>query len=142
MNARKLSDLLIDLSIMENLTVFMRSYVCLFAGALMLLGCAGQKPANSPFDAPPVVTKNPHDKFIITPQAMVIGKVVRVNSQERFAVINFPIGRLPAMGQPLNVYRQGLKVGELKVTGPQQDDNVVADIVHGEVQTGDELRGP
>lgn len=44
------------------------------------------------------------------------------------------------MGKRLNVYRNGLKVGELKVTGPQRDNNTVADIVAGECQVGDEVR--
>jgi len=72
---------------------------------------------------------------------MLTGKVVRVNDTARFAVINFPVGNLPAVGTRLNVYRQGLKVGELKVTGPQQEDNTVGDILRGDVQVGDQLRG-
>jgi hypothetical protein len=45
------------------------------------------------------------------------------------------------MGVRLNVYRHGLKVGEVKITGPQQEDNTVGDIASGEVEVGDELRG-
>jgi len=71
---------------------------------------------------------------------MLVGKVVRFNSEGRFVVLNFPIGHLPGVDQRLNVYRQGLKVGEVKVTGPQRDDNTVADIVAGEAQVGDEVR--
>jgi hypothetical protein len=40
----------------------------------------------------------------------------------------------------MNVYRRGLKVGEVKVTGPQRDDNIVADITAGEAAVGDEVR--
>jgi hypothetical protein len=82
----------------------------------------------------------PHQDLIVTPAATSKGKVMRVNESARFAVLNFPIGTLPAMGQRLDVYRHGLKVGEVKVTGPQQDDNTVADITNGEAQEGDELR--
>ena len=42
--------------------------------------------------------------------------------------------------QRLDVYRGGLKVGELLVTGPQQGDSTVADITAGEAQKGDEVR--
>ena len=44
------------------------------------------------------------------------------------------------MNSPLNVYRHGVKVGELSVTGPQRDDNIVADIVSGDLQAGDAAR--
>ena len=55
--------------------------------------------------------------------------------------MTFPIGHLPLLNQRLHVYRQGLKVGEIRVTGPQLDDNVVGDISAGEARAGDEVRG-
>jgi hypothetical protein len=58
----------------------------------------------------------------------------------RFAVLNFPIGRMALIDQRAEVYRQGLKVGELRISGPQLDDNIVADILTGEVQPGDQVR--
>ena len=78
--------------------------------------------------------------MIVTPKADPTGRVMRVNENGRFVVLNYPVGTLPPLGQRLYVYRQGLRVGELKVTGPQQDDNTVADIVNGEAQLGDEIR--
>ena len=42
--------------------------------------------------------------------------------------------------QALALYRQGQKIGEVKVTGPQQDDNIIADITSGEAEAGDEVR--
>jgi hypothetical protein len=33
-----------------------------------------------------------------------------------------------------------LKVAEVKVTGPQRDNNIVADLVSGDAQVGDEVR--
>jgi hypothetical protein len=33
-----------------------------------------------------------------------------------------------------------LKVAEIKVTGPQRDNNTVADLVSGDAQVGDEVR--
>jgi len=85
-------------------------------------------------------TTNSHQQLIVTAAVTPKGKVMRVNESARFAVLNFPVGSLPAVGQRLDVYRHGLKVGEVKVTGPQQDDNTVADITNGEAQDGDELR--
>ncbi len=112
--------------------------------AAVLSGCASHKPKHPPAEAksaPPAPDKVPHDKLIVSPETMLLGKVVRINDVARFVVINYPVGSLPAKDQRLGVYRQGLKVGELKVTGPQQDDNTVADILNGEVQVGDETRG-
>jgi hypothetical protein len=76
----------------------------------------------------------------VTPETGLSGKVVRVVTSGRFAVLNFPIGRMPLIDQGAEVYRQGLKVGELRITGPQLDDNIVADILTGDVQPGDQVR--
>jgi hypothetical protein len=79
-------------------------------------------------------------KLIVTPETGLVGKVETANQNLRYVVLSFPIGHLPAMEQRLNVYRHGLKVGEVKVTGPQIEDNVVADIVDGDSGPGDEVR--
>jgi hypothetical protein len=82
----------------------------------------------------------PNQKVITTPDTGLSGKVARVNASGRFAVLNFPVGHLPAIDQRLDVYRLGLKTGEIRVTGPQRDDNIVGDVIAGEVQPGDEVR--
>lgn len=66
------------------------------------------------------------------------GRVAKVNP--RFVVLTYPFGGVPTVGQLLTVYRNGKKVGELKITGPQRDINTVADIISGEVQENDEVR--
>jgi hypothetical protein len=88
----------------------------------------------------PAEPKSPSQKLIVTPETGLVGKVETVNQNARYVVLSFPIGRLPAMEQRLSVYRSGLKVGEVKVTGPQIEDNVVADIVEGDSGPGDEVR--
>jgi hypothetical protein len=88
----------------------------------------------------PVETKPAGQKLIVTPETGLVGKVETANQNLRYVVLSFPIGHLPAMEQRLNVYRHGLKVGEVKVTGPQIEDNVVADIVEGDSGPGDEVR--
>ena len=50
----------------------------------------------------------------------------------RFVVLDFPVGKMPALDQTLFVFRQGLKVGEVKITGPERDHNTVADLISGE----------
>ena len=66
--------------------------------------------------------------------------MARYNDAGRFVVLEFPVGHMPASEQRLFVYRGGLKVGEIKVTGPQRDDHIVADLTGGEAQAGDEVR--
>ena len=77
---------------------------------------------------------------IVTPDASLAAKVVRYNSTGRFVVLSFPVGQMPGMGQSLFLYHNGLKAGEVKITGPQRDSNVVADLVTGNAQVGDEVR--
>lgn len=82
----------------------------------------------------------PEQKLIVTPAEGLVGKVATVNSEDGFVVLTFPIGHLPVLGERLGVYHLGLKVGEVKITGPQLDDNVVGDLVKGEAQPGDQVR--
>jgi hypothetical protein len=88
----------------------------------------------------PVEPKGPAQKLIVTPENGLVGKVEMVNQNARYVVLSFPIGHLPAIEQHLSVYRHGLKIGEVKVSGPQIEDNVVADIVAGDSEPGDEVR--
>jgi hypothetical protein len=69
-----------------------------------------------------------------------IGKVAMVNRASHFVVVTFSPGEVPAAGQTLGIFRHGEKIGEAKVTGPQHDNNTVADIVSGQPQAGDEVR--
>jgi hypothetical protein len=70
----------------------------------------------------------------------ISGQVAMVNPEARFVVLSFPPGPMPQADQHLNVYRNGLKVGEVKVTGPQHEYDTVADILTGDVQLHDEVR--
>lgn len=88
----------------------------------------------------PVADSNAKPELIVTPDNMLTGSVVSVNEVGRFVVLRFPPGRLPAEGSTLYAYREGLKVAELKVTGPQKDDHTVADIRSGACQPKDEVR--
>lgn len=88
--------------------------------------------------APP--KPEPESKLIVTPENMLVGTVATYNTAGRFVVLDFPVGKLPALDQVMFVYRQGLKVGEIRITGPERDHNTVADLVAGEARKGDEVR--
>ncbi len=74
---------------------------------------------------------------IVTPDFSLSAKVVSVNTIGRFVVLSFPTGQMPRQDQTLFLYRDGLKTAEVRVTGPQQDSNIVADLVSGDAQVGD-----
>jgi hypothetical protein len=76
----------------------------------------------------------------VQPLNELSGRIASVNAALRFAVLDFHLAQLPSVDQRLAVFRQGQKVGEVKVTGPVRDHNIVADIVAGEAQIGDEVR--
>jgi hypothetical protein len=76
----------------------------------------------------------------VTPDNSLAGKVLAYNYPGRFVVLEFPAGPMPKTDQSLFLYRAGLKVAEVKITGPQRDNNTVADLVSGDAQIGDEVR--
>ena len=77
---------------------------------------------------------------IITPSIDTVGRAITVNQQARYAVLSYPLGNLPSIGSRVYSYRNGLKTGELRVSGPERENNTVADILSGECQPGDEVR--
>jgi hypothetical protein len=77
---------------------------------------------------------------IVTPDSSLTARVASYNATGRFVVLSFPVGQMPKLEQNLFLYREGMKVGEVKITGPQNDNNIVADLVTGEAQVGDEVR--
>lgn len=81
-----------------------------------------------------------NSSLIVTPDNLLVGTVSTYNTAGRFVVLDFPVGRMPVPDQVLFVYRQGLKVGEVKVAGPKRDTMTVADLIAGEAHKGDEVR--
>lgn len=71
---------------------------------------------------------------------MAAGRIDSVKPKGRYVIISFPIGTMPSLDSHLSVYRKGLKVAEVKVTPPQQNNFTAADIMAGECQVGDEVR--
>jgi len=111
--------------------------VLLLAGMVAFSGCSSSRHQSAKYDDIPTAAGK---KPIVKASDELVGKVVRYNTIGRFAVLNFPANRMPAVGRTVFVYREGLKVGEIKVTGPIQDDNIVGDLVSGDGKSGDEIR--
>ena len=112
-------------------------------GAIVLLGCSTDKtktkPATKTVPAAPS-PKSAKSSALGNPTLQLIGKIVSVNSALQFVVAEFPAGEVPPLNERFSVYRQGQKVGEVKICGPQEETNIVADVTAGEVQSGDEVR--
>jgi hypothetical protein len=90
--------------------------------------------------APAPATGGKPPQVSVSTANVSVGRVVLADPGGRFVVLNFPIGHLPVPGQPFAVYRHGVKVGEVNVTGPNHDDNIAADTLRGDPQVGDEAR--
>jgi hypothetical protein len=121
----------------------MRWFSLLIGSALVLASCKSNKPtrdvATTNSGAKPASPKK-HSEAIVNPAEGSTGKVVLVNPNARYVVLSYPLGTMPAAGERLHVYRAGLKVAELKVTGPTRDTNTVADITTGDCQPGDVVK--
>jgi hypothetical protein len=118
----------------------------LFAG-LLIAGCASpneQYFGKPPGEAAPANTSAkssaPAPQPIVTPETSLAANVVSYNPVGRFVVLNFPLNQMPKQDQALFLYRKGLKVAQLKVTGPQRDTYIVADLVTGDARPGDSVR--
>lgn len=102
--------------------------------AMLAAGCASHQAKKTP--APVAHTT----QTVVTPDNSLSARVASYNAAGRFVVLSFPVSQMPKLEQTLFLYRAGLKVAEVKVTGPQRDNNIVADLISGDAQAGDEVR--
>jgi hypothetical protein len=114
----------------------MKTFTLTFALLLALAsgGCSLWGNHKTSAAAKPAATK---PGPIVTPDYSLTARVISVNTVGRFVILSFPAGAMPRQDQTLFLYRNGLKVAEVRVTGPQQGENIVADITSGEAQVGD-----
>jgi len=114
----------------------------LIVGALGPASCAHQPSSDWVQSTPPGKSDAPGaPAAIVTPAQSAPGRIASVNSTARHVVITYPVGLpLPAIERHLNIYRAGLKVAEVKVSRERMDVNLIADILAGECQVGDEVR--
>lgn len=111
----------------------------LLALLLLLSGCASRPktgPSSSPADRP----NSGPGSTIVTPAEPSIGRITLVRASAGYVIVTYTLGQLPARDSRLQVYRNGLKVAELKVTDLSRDVNAVAEVLAGECQVNDEVR--
>ncbi|MSU26353.1 MAG: hypothetical protein EXS27_00350 [Pedosphaera sp.] len=118
----------------------------LLVAALVGTGCAAisEKLRGSANTAPTGKDKPAKDQPklapVIEPVSAFSGKVVLVNAPLKYIVVEGVIGRLPPVEQPLNVYRDGQKVGMAVVSAQVRGANFAADLTQGEARVGDTVR--
>jgi hypothetical protein len=129
----------------------------MMVAALLAAGCArrdGSHPAPDPAQAsstsvtnaaaattprptgPATLVRYP----VVTPVTLVQGRVISVNERLRFVIADFAFHRMPQPGQRLGVFREGRRIGEVRVSGPFDGAVLVADIMAGEAGVSDLLR--
>lgn len=74
---------------------------------------------------------------IAEPTGNVRGVVVTVNTKAKFVVVKYNYRAIPSIGKVLSVLRNGVKVGQIKVTKPVKPPHSTADIIDGDIQRGD-----
>ena len=109
----------------------MRTVFVVFC-ALLMLGC-GKTTDFVPGKTQPA-------KPVVTPDFRANGRIQSVNAEARFVIVRFPLTHVAPVGSQLGIYRDGLKVGVAKVTGPEREGNTVADLISGQARTQDEAR--
>ena len=108
--------------------------------AVLATGCASKKHKAAVVKPTVVKPARTESVAIVTPDTSLVAKVVSVNTIGRFVVLNFPSGQLPKLQSSVFLYRAGLKVAEIKITGPQDGNNTVGDVISGEANAGDNVR--
>ncbi|HUJ71989.1 MAG TPA: hypothetical protein VLZ30_07080 [Verrucomicrobiae bacterium] len=107
--------------------------------AMMLFsGCAGSgttvrartaaKPGN------PVQQPSP------APLGPPAARIVSVNADLGFVVVDFGSLTVPTPGTQVSIYHGGKRVGVVRITEPVHAPLATADVVEGEVRMGDEAR--
>jgi len=131
----------------------MRAIVMLSLSAALFVGCQHPKPSDSATrSSQPVTakgseirpTKPKSPTKSTTPQTAPVsepvGKVASVNPTLRFVVIDFALNPVPQVDQRMAVYREGQKVGEVKISPQSRNSIIAADVTAGDAKVGDDVR--
>jgi hypothetical protein len=113
----------------------MRSALFILLQVFLLAGCASPGSRSERTAETPSATATPTS---VTPLPHSSGRVVAVNPDLRFVVVDFFPSPLPAPEQRMSIYRDGQKVGEIRISGPARESAIAADIMEGEAAVGDE----
>lgn len=102
-------------------------------------GCSHLKPKH-PHEAAGKTKSTQPAPIAVVPVEFPSGKIVSVNAELRYVVVDFGVGRAPTANEHLDIYRQSQKVGELKISQQSRSNLFAADIVAGDARVGDEVK--
>lgn len=99
---------------------------------------AAAKPASTVAAKPASETKAVSDSKVKASE--VTAKVVMVNKEMKFVVLEYSSSGVPTAGTQLSLYRGKERVATVKATEPMKPPLVTADVLDGDVRKGDEVR--
>ena len=99
-------------------------------------GCASHKAQSTTTSS-----RNPDVKQVAPTQfGPAPARIRSVDSQYKFVVIDFTSRVMPAVGTELTVYREGKRVGAVRVSEPVRAQFATGDVLDGDLLVGDEAR--
>jgi len=107
------------------------------AAALFFLGCASG-PSAAKRTSP--VPTNTHAQPAPQELGITVPRIVSVNAEQKFAVVDFASQSIPEAGTIMNVYRSGKRSAAVRITQPVRAPYATADVVEGDVRLGDDVR--
>jgi hypothetical protein len=113
----------------------MRHLMCLATGLCLLMTTTGC-PKRPPRPVAPATAV----RTAPSPATSASARINFTNLENRFVVVEFTSGTMPAIGTRLKLYRSGKPVGTVQITEPTRGRFATADILDGEPRAGDEVR--
>lgn len=113
------------------------AFACLVL-AVIVAGCLGRGPTTP--SRPAVEPESRRMAPAPSQFGPAPAKIVSVNPELGFVVVDFSARVMPPVGTRLNVYRGDKNIGAVRITEPVRSRLATADIVQGEVRVGDEAR--
>ena len=108
------------------------------ATMMLFSGCAGSGPTVRARTA--AKPGNPGLQPSPAPLGPPAARIVSVNADLGFVVVDFGPLTVPTPGTQVSIYHGGKRVGAVRITEPVHAPLATADVVEGEVRMGDEAR--
>jgi hypothetical protein len=106
------------------------------------IGCQSGKPMETRTSTP-IVSGKSTGTTSVRGLDYSVGRIESMRTELRLVVLDYSLSTLPQLGDMLAVYRDGVEVGQVKVTGPFRagTGKLGGEIVSGDIQIGDVVRG-
>lgn len=106
------------------------------AALLLVIGCAGRRPASQAASHPAGAEPSATPRMV----HRVVGEVAVVNVAERFVLVDLGANLyVPVPGEPLRASGANGETAHLKTSPEQKRPFIAADIIDGQPKVGDEV---